>query len=161
MSVEVRLLGPFEVVADGRPIDLGHARQRSVLAVLVVALNQVVSSDQLLDRVWGDRPPQRARDSLHSYLSRLRAALAPVPALVIERRPPGYVLLGDPDVADVIRFRTLLRRATTPVDDEDAERLLAEALSLWRGEALDSLVGGWFDGFREELTEQRRAAELD
>jgi DNA-binding SARP family transcriptional activator len=97
--------------------------------------------DQLLDRVWGDRPPQQARDSLHSYLSRLRAALATVPALVIERRPPGYVLLGDPDLVDVIRFRTLVRRAAAAVDGEDGERLLAEALSLWRGEALGSLDG--------------------
>ncbi|HEY7103346.1 MAG TPA: BTAD domain-containing putative transcriptional regulator [Mycobacteriales bacterium] len=161
MSVEVRLLGPFEIVAGARWIDLGHARQRSVLAVLVLALNQVVSSDQLLDRVWGDRAPQRARDSLHSYLSRLRAALAPVPGLVIERRPPGYVLLGEPDAVDVIRFRTLVRRAATAGSDEDAERLLAEALSLWRGDALGSLAGSWFDGVRAELAEQRHAAELD
>jgi DNA-binding SARP family transcriptional activator len=78
MGVVFGLLGDVEVRVDGQPVDVGHARQRCVLVVLLVEANRVVSVDQLVDRVWGDRAPQRARETLYNYLSRLRQALARV-----------------------------------------------------------------------------------
>lgn len=78
MVVEFRVLGEVEARVGGQRVDLGHARQRCVLVMLLVEANQVVSADQLVDRVWGERLPLRARDTLYSYLSRLRHALATV-----------------------------------------------------------------------------------
>src|SRR5215831_3366401 len=80
------VLGDVEVRADGRLVEVGHARQRCVLAVLLVEANHVVSAPQLVDRVWGDQPPQRARETLYNYLSRLRRALSPVSDVDLARR---------------------------------------------------------------------------
>jgi DNA-binding SARP family transcriptional activator len=79
MGLEFGLLGDVEVRAEGQPVDVGHARQRCVLLVLLVEANRTVSVDQLVDRVWGDRAPHRARETLYNYLSRLRHALARSP----------------------------------------------------------------------------------
>ncbi|MGO4430620.1 regulator, partial [Streptomyces sp. MCAF7] len=65
MAVRFGLLGGIEVWVDDRPLDVGHVRQRSVLAALLVDANRSVSVDQLADRVWGDRPPQRFRTALY------------------------------------------------------------------------------------------------
>ncbi len=69
------VLGPFEVLVDGRPAPLGGARQRLVLAGLVANANAVVSSDRLIDIVWGDEPPSTALSTLQKYVHRLRASL--------------------------------------------------------------------------------------
>ncbi len=106
--VEFRLLGEIEAQQGGQLVDLGHARQRCVLVTLLVEADQVVQVDQLLDRVWGERPPTRARDSLYSYLSRLRQIL---PDVDIVRRSGGYVLSVDPDLVDLHRFRRLAAEA--------------------------------------------------
>ena len=76
MAAEFRLLGGFEARIDGRLVWVGHARQRCVLVALLVDVNRVVSVDQLVDRVWADRRPQRARGAPYNYLSRLRRILA-------------------------------------------------------------------------------------
>ena len=76
MSVGLRLLGAVEASVDGRSVDLGPPRQRCVLAALLVDVNQVVSVDKLIDRVWGAQPPRSVRGTIHSYISRLRTALA-------------------------------------------------------------------------------------
>src|SRR6266545_2923534 len=79
MAVEFRLLGPVEADIDGRPVELGHARQRCVLAVLLIEAGRVVPVEALLDRVWADRLPHRARPTLSGYLSRLRHLMAAAP----------------------------------------------------------------------------------
>jgi DNA-binding SARP family transcriptional activator len=89
LAAEFGVLGAVEAQLDGRPADLGHARQRSVLAVLLVDPGRPVTAGQLIDRVWGDEAPQRADNALYSYLSRLRRVLAGEAGVGIERRPGG------------------------------------------------------------------------
>ena len=72
MAVEFRILGDIEALVDGHRLDIGHARQRCVLVCLLVDVNRPVSTDQLIDRVWADEPPHRARNALAGYMSRLR-----------------------------------------------------------------------------------------
>ncbi|MFC0112631.1 AfsR/SARP family transcriptional regulator [Kibdelosporangium aridum] len=152
--MEFRLLGEIEAQQGGQLVDLGHARQRCVLVTLLVEADQVVQVDQLLDRVWGERPPTRARDSLYSYLSRLRQIL---PDVDIVRRSGGYVLSVDPDLVDLHRFRRLAAEAR----DTGDVRLFDQALALWRGEPFAGLDTPWLADVRETLNRERLAAELD
>lgn len=152
--MEFRLLGEIEARLNDEPVDLGPARQRCVLAVLLIEANIPVQVDQLVYRVWGERVPNRVRESLYSYVSRLRQAL---PGVTIIRRSSGYVLEVDPDTIDLHRFRLLLARAR---DTSDA-RLLEEALGLWRGEAFGGIDTPWLAEQRESLDQERLAAQLD
>ncbi|WP_394616396.1 BTAD domain-containing putative transcriptional regulator [Lentzea sp. JNUCC 0626] len=140
------LLGAPEVRSDAGVVDVGHARQLSVLAVLLVDVNQVVGVDKLLARVWGDTPPRQAKAALYSYVSRLRAVLD-VP---IVRRSGGYVLEADPASIDLHRFRSLVALGRPD-----------EALSLVRGQPFFGLHGTWFDSLREAFAGELTAAELD
>lgn len=163
VTVSFRLLGGVDADLDGRPLGgLGHARQRLVLAALLLDANRAVTAEQLIDRVWADRPPQRARNTLYSCLSRLRQALAPARAEVgIERRHGGYLLAVDPETVDVHRFRRLVARAHAAGDDDRATALLEQALRLWRGEAFGGADTPWFNAQRDALAQDRLAAQLD
>jgi DNA-binding SARP family transcriptional activator len=144
---EFRLLGTPEVRRGTALVDVGHARQLSVLVVLLVDVNQVVGVDKLLARVWGEAPPRQARSALYSYVSRLRTALDGLP---IVRRSGGYVLETDPADIDLHRFRALVARGEH-----------GEAMALVRGEPFEGLHGPWFAGLRETVTAEITAAELD
>ena len=101
--MDFRILGPLEVIdPDGCRVDLGAPRQRAVLAVLLVLLNQVVSIDRLIDELWGETPPGAATASLQAYVSNLRRVLEPDriaarPAKVVVTEAPGYALRVAPD----------------------------------------------------------------
>ncbi|MFJ7912318.1 AfsR/SARP family transcriptional regulator [Kitasatospora sp. NPDC096204] len=160
--VEFRLLGGVEAVVGGRPVDLGHARQRCVLAALLVRLERPLPVDRLVHLVWSDHPPRRARDTLYGYLSRLRGALTgggTGPTIV--RGPDGYVLTAAPSDVDLYRFRELVDRARLTADDERAADLYEQALGLWRGEPFGTLESPWLDTLRPALSQERLAAELD
>jgi DNA-binding SARP family transcriptional activator/class 3 adenylate cyclase len=129
---EFRLLGPLEARIGDRPLPLGGAKQRALLALLLLNANRVVSRERLIDELWGDNPPETAVTSVQVYVSRLRKLLPPE-ALVT--RPPGYLLEVEPESLDLMRFERLLSDARQ-ADSERASRLLREALQLWRGEAL-------------------------
>ncbi|MDQ7802825.1 BTAD domain-containing putative transcriptional regulator [Amycolatopsis sp. A133] len=159
--VELRVLGAVEVVAGGTRFDVGPARQRDVLAVLLLEVGRAVPADRLVDRVWGDRPPRQPRNSLYAYVSRLRAVLGGLDGVAIERDRDGYVLLADPLAMDVHRFESLLRRARTTADDHAALALYDEALALWRGTPLSELDSPWVDSVRSELERKRETAVLD
>jgi DNA-binding SARP family transcriptional activator/streptogramin lyase len=141
--MEYRILGPVEVVADGRALALGPAKQRAVLAVLLLHLNEVVSRDRLVEELWGERPPETAATALHGYVSQLRKILETgngSERRVLVTRAPGYVLELDPQEVDLKRFELLARRGKRELAGgaaEDAARTLAEALSLWRGPPLE------------------------
>jgi len=160
MAFEFRLLGEVEVVADGRPIDIGHARQRCVTAALLVDANRPVSIDQLADRVWGSQPPQRYREVLYSYVSRLRRVLNAAENAAVQRGRDGYVFSVDPAAVDLHLFPALLDRARAD-DDASALALFEQALGLWRGEAFGTLDSAWLATVRACLDKQRLAAELD
>lgn len=130
--MEFRILGPLEALDGGRAVPLGGARQRAVLALLLTHANEVVSTDRLIDALWGDHPPRTALNTVQFYVSRLRKAL---PRMALETRPPGYVLAVGPDELDLRRFEELAARAADAAPAEAAQ-LLREALALWRGEPL-------------------------
>ncbi|MFH8476678.1 AfsR/SARP family transcriptional regulator [Streptomyces sp. NPDC018000] len=139
---------------------LGHPRQQCVLAVLLIDANRPVSADQLLHRVWDDRAPLRARDTLYTYVSRLRRELEPH-GIRLARRSGGYALDIDETTVDLHRFRHLIARARKVPDDRSALSLFEEGLGLWQGEPLAGLDSLWVDTVREQLRTERWAAELD
>jgi DNA-binding SARP family transcriptional activator len=159
--VEFCLLGAIEVRFDDRPVHVGYAQLRCVLAVLLVDANHVVSIDQLLDRVWGDRRfPQRPRGAVQHAITLLRTALTGLP-VSITWRSTGYELRVDPETIDLHRFHSLINQARTAADDGRAAALFERALGLWRGEPLAGLNTPWLESLRAALTAQRDAAQLD
>ncbi|MGC4773488.1 AfsR/SARP family transcriptional regulator [Micromonospora sp. DT44] len=161
-AAEFRVLGGVEATVGAEPLDLGPARRRSVLAALLADVNRVVSVGQLIDRVWGERPPRRAQGTLYSYVSRLRRALAPAAADArVQRRTNGYVLVVDASAVDLCRFRSLVAQARTVEDDDNAAALFEQALGLWRGESFAGLDTPWFNTLRAALHRERLAAETE
>ncbi len=157
IPVEFRVLGPLAVVEDGRAIPLDRQRLRALLAFLLLHANEAISSDRLIDEVWGPEPPKTAGASLQNYISRLRKAIG-LEALVSQ--PPGYVLRVDPERFDLARFERLTAEARHGSPAERAEKLRA-ALALWRGPALEDLA---FEPFaRDEVgrLEEARLAALE
>jgi DNA-binding SARP family transcriptional activator/Tfp pilus assembly protein PilF len=162
--VEFLVLGDLEVRADGRRVDVGHARQRSVLAVLLLDLGRVVPAGQLIDRVWGEDQPGSVRNVLYGYVARLRAAIAGAgdPGVALARRAGGYLLEAGPEQVDLHRFRRLVAEAGAAAgEDERAAVLLRGALGLWRGPSLAGLDSPWLAGMRDTLEMERVAAVLD
>jgi DNA-binding SARP family transcriptional activator len=161
-TIDVRILGPIEVRCSDVVLPLGGAKQRAVLAMLVLHLNRIVSVEHLVDGLWGDDPPLRALNVIQAYISRLRKVLSgsdgQVPgAWGVHRRQPGYVLELPPECCDLIRFQRLLDDGTRQVatDPHRAAELLGSALSLWRGEPLAEFTGEAF-----AAVEKVRLAEL-
>ncbi|NUT48315.1 MAG: tetratricopeptide repeat protein [Saccharothrix sp.] len=152
-GVDFALLGGVRARVGGAELDIGHARRRSVLAVLLLEAGRPVPAQRLVDRVWGGRPPLRAKETLYGYVSKLRSA-----GIDIRRRPGGYLL--ETDRIDLVEFRALVKRARAE-RDEGAARLYDQALRLWRGEALDGLDSPWFEQARDALRAERTAVELD
>jgi DNA-binding SARP family transcriptional activator len=161
--MEFRVLGPVEMHVESRRVDIGHARQRAVLAVLLLDLNKVVSTDRLIDRVWGEEPPVSVRNVVYGLVARLRAAIteASEPRASISRRATGYVLEADPELLDLHRFRQQAALASTASGDDEASALLRSALSNWHGEALAGLSSSWLASMRHALEQQRTAAVLE
>src|SRR5437870_141207 len=148
--MEFRILGPLEVVDADRSVSLGGGRQRALLALLLTNANEVVSTDRLVDQLWGAQPPKTALNTIQYYVSQLRKSLG---ADRIATRPPGYVIRVEPGELDLKRFEGLLEQ-----DDVGAVR---EALALWRGPALADLA---FEPFAQAETgrlEELRLAALE
>ncbi|MFG2049287.1 BTAD domain-containing putative transcriptional regulator [Micromonospora sp. NPDC048935] len=162
MPVEFGLLGEIQAQLDGgEELPLGSLRQRAVLAALLTEVNQLVSVESLVVRVWGEDPPDGVRDTLYSYLSRLRQALTAAPGVDIVRRPGGYLLAVDQQSVDLHRFHDLVDQARSTDDRDQALALFERALGLWRGEAFARLDSPWFNGVRAGLDRQRIEAESD
>jgi serine/threonine-protein kinase len=137
--MEFRILGPLEVVTDERAIPLGGPKQRAVLAHLILRANHPVHGDRLIDGLWGDEPPETARNTLQTYVYRLRKLLG-------EPRVGGsngaYVLNAAAEEIDVARFEAIVREAKSlaSADPAAAAARFSDALALWRGVPLADLA---------------------
>ncbi len=136
--MEFRILGPLEVSDGERLLRLTGAKQGALLALLLLHANEVVSSDRLIDELWGELPETGA-NALQARVSKLRKSLAPVAGEILLTRAPGYLLEVGPGELDVERFERLAgegRRALAQGDAAGAATTLREALALWRGPTL-------------------------
>lgn len=160
IELEFRILGEIEVHADGQRLDIGHARQCLVLLCLLVDVNRPVTADQLIDRVWADNPPHKARNALAAYISRLRQQLAVTDAR-ITRGPAGYTLTADPASVDLHRFRQLVTTARASGAPLDASIAFTGALALWHGDPFTGIDSPWANGVRTALVAERLSVVLD
>jgi DNA-binding SARP family transcriptional activator/tetratricopeptide (TPR) repeat protein len=124
--MEFRLLGPLEVLDEGRPLELGGAKQRALIALLLLNANRIVSRDRLIDALWEEEPTATAQKALQVYVSQLRKLVGKDR---LQTRPPGYLLRVEPEEIDLGRFQLLQK-----------EGRLQEALSLWRGPPLSEFA---------------------
>ncbi|NUT90544.1 MAG: AAA family ATPase, partial [Saccharothrix sp.] len=159
------VLGLLRVVRGGREVDLGAAKQRAVLAVLLLARNTPVSRDHIIEAVWGDATPTSAVNLVQTYVAGLRRALEPsrarrAPAETLTSVGDGYLLRVDPAAVDLDTFErgvAAAGRLRSTGDLEAAARVLDEALALWRGEPLGGVTGLFAEVERGRLGERRLA----
>lgn len=165
--VTFRILGPMEIhTADGDPVSVGGPRQRSLLALLLLEAGRIVTTDRLIDELYGEALPAGVTNALQSQVSRLRRSLRTEadPDGPIEFHPAGYRLAVDPDDVDALRFTRLAgegRRALAAGDAAGARDLLREALDLWRGPALADVAGAPFAGPRAARLAELRASAIE
>ena len=169
--MEYRMLGPLEVIKDGASLDLGPDKQRSLLALLLVNANHTVTTDRILEELWGDEAEGK-ENALWVYISRLRSALGEEhgePKALLTK-DGGYSLAVDPPSIDSLRFESeaVSGRAAMKDDPEAASEVLGGALSLWRGDVLEDFRYDEFaqaeisrlDELRVAAIEDRIEAEL-
>ena len=162
-GIEFRILGSLEVLVGDRVVTLGAAKQRALLAVLLLHANEVLSGDRLIDELWGEDPPATAAKTVQVYVSRLRKALGDSGG-VIATRDHGYELGLDPQRLDAGRFEHLVAEGRSELAagrPERAAATLGEALALWRGPALADLAYEPFAQRDISRLEDLRAAALE
>ena len=159
-GLSFRVLGRLEAYYDGVELDLGPRKQRAVLALLLLNANHVVSTERLIDDLWGDSPPSTARAALQVYVAGLRKALRNG-GVSLRTRAPGYVLELDAGVLDLDRFTQLRAEARESSDAERRAALLHEALVLWRDAPLPELRTEPFSAAAVAQLEQLRLATLE
>ncbi len=149
--MQICLLGEIRLVARGGAVEIGPSRRQAVLAALAADAPQPVLAETIIDRVWGEQPPDSARDTLFSHISRIRR-LVPV-----KRAAAGYALQVDDGVVDIdIRlFRRRVEQARAIPDLAERVELLSLALGLWQGTPLSGIPGRWADAFRDHWHQQR------
>jgi DNA-binding SARP family transcriptional activator len=158
--MDFHILGPLEVLDEGRAITPAGSKQRALLALLLLHANETLSTDRLIDELWGERPPAGAAKAVQVTISRLRKTLAGGeggdPDGVVVTRQHGYELRLNPDRLDANRFERLVVEGRSQLAGgrpEPALSALEEALSLWRGQPLAELA---YEPFA-----QREIARLD
>jgi len=156
------ILGPFEVADDhGRELVLGGRKQRSVLAILLLHAGTALSSERLIDELWGERAPLSAANTIHVYVSNLRKALGEG---LLVTCTAGYVLQTDQVELDAVGFQTLAaggRRALREGDPQRASDALRRALGLWRGSPLADFAYEAFAQSEIARLEEARLAALE
>ena len=164
--VDVQLLGPVELSAEGRAVEVGPPQRRTVMAALAVDVGRPVAVDVVIERVWGPHAPDGARGAVHAHVARIRrmceqAAESAEKPLLLVRRSGGYLLEARQDQVDVYRFRQLVDQARAAGSAEPSRAvLLREALDLWRGEPLSGLNGEWAARMREAWRRQHQDAAV-
>jgi DNA-binding SARP family transcriptional activator len=143
--MEFRVLGSLQVVDDTSDLTPSAAKVRAVLAMLVLRHNQIVSTRELIDELWGERPPATALPTLHTYVYKLRKMLGTNGPATVVTKPYGYLLATSPETIDVYRFERLVADGWSALERDDPEHAtetLTQALALWRGPALANLAAG-------------------
>jgi DNA-binding SARP family transcriptional activator len=150
--MEFRVLGLVDAHAAGRPVDLGSAKQRLIVAILALEANRAVPAERLAELSWPNGAPPSARNAVQVRISRLRSLLARADAgrfgVELLTQDGAYMLRVDPARVDAHRFGVLVRQARDADDDERKVALLSAGLALWRGPALTGLVD---DVIREQV----------
>jgi DNA-binding SARP family transcriptional activator len=165
-SLQIRLLGPFEVLVGGRPAEVTGPKRHVLLALLALAGGRMVPIEVLVDALWGEQVPVAPRNAVQHHISRLRAALG---AESIGAAPDGYALAGA--TVDALRFEEWLARARSAMragDAGQAAELVAQGLALWRGRPLQGLPDSpWvgveaarLEGLRTDALEEQFEAAL-
>ncbi|GLY53648.1 BTAD domain-containing putative transcriptional regulator [Lentzea sp. NBRC 102530] len=150
-----RVLGSLQVIDSGRVVELRSAKQRVLLAALLMKPNAPVSSYELMEHLWGDEPSGAARATLQTYVMRLRQSLDDLADRKLVRTwPTGYSIHVEDDQLDLLTFQRLRAEARRAPDLETEARLLGEAAALWRGPALDQV-----SSLRMEQTDVQRLNE--
>jgi DNA-binding SARP family transcriptional activator len=126
--VEFGILGPVQVVRDGRELGLGGPRPRAVLALLLVAAGRVVPAERLAEELWGGCPPPAAAGTLRAHVSRLRTLLRPDAELLA--RGGGYALAAEPGQLDASRFERLMGAGREALERGEAAVAAASLTSL-------------------------------
>jgi SARP family transcriptional regulator, regulator of embCAB operon len=159
------VLGPLRAWRGDTPLALGPAKQRAVLAVLLLAGNRPVSSAAIVDAVWGDAPPDNGANVVQKYVGALRRVLEPdraprSPAGLLPLTEAGYQLSVEPGCLDADEFAAEVRAAQSlrAADPGAAAATLRSALGRWHGEVLAGLTGPVFDGARVRLADARAGA---
>jgi DNA-binding SARP family transcriptional activator len=158
--VRIALLGPLEITGPAGQVRIRTAKERLVLALLLLRAGEVVPRDALVDALWGDEPPATAVKTLQGHIARVRRALETAGMTeVLATRAPGYVARVPAEAIDVTGFEHLAttgRRALVAGDAARAAADLGKALGLWRGDALaDCRGGGWVEPEAVRLDERR------
>ena len=167
--LEFGILGPLEVLWGAESRTPSAAKQRALLALLLLNANSAVSADRLIDELWGEDAPATAQSALQVHVSQLRRVLEPNRAQgdaheVVLTRPPGYVVRIAPDQLDLHRFERLLAEGAQALADGQAQAasaMLGEALALWRGPALADLLFETFALVPAARLEELRLAALE
>jgi len=150
-----KVLGSLQVIDSGRVVELRSAKQRVLLAALLMKANAPVSSYELMEHLWGEEPSGSARATLQTYVMRLRQSLDDLADRQLVRTwPTGYSIHVDDDQLDLLTFQRLRAEARRASDLETEARLLGEAAALWRGPALDQV-----SSLRMEQTDVQRLNE--
>jgi DNA-binding SARP family transcriptional activator/tetratricopeptide (TPR) repeat protein len=155
--MDFRILGPLEVRDRGGSVQLRGRKPRALLAVLVLHAGEAVTSDALIDALWGERPPRTARAALQNYVALLRRTLGPG---LVESHAGGYVFEAAPDQIDLGRFERLTAEAGAAEAEERVAKL-REALALWRGPALADLAFEPFAAQEGPRLEELRTTALE
>jgi DNA-binding SARP family transcriptional activator/ABC-type branched-subunit amino acid transport system substrate-binding protein/streptogramin lyase len=159
--MEFRVLGPLEAYENGRAIPLGGAKQRALLAYLLLHAGETVSTDRLIDVIWGERPPPSAPKSLHVYVSGLRRALG---RGTVATRPGGYAVDIEADELDLRSFQRLVAAGKELLAKGEAEAAaahLSAALDLWRGSPVPELASTVDVLAESERLEELRLAAME
>ncbi|MCL9757976.1 BTAD domain-containing putative transcriptional regulator [Frankia sp. AiPa1] len=171
-SLQFAILGPLEVTAAGVPLVLGGTQRKVLLTVLLLEVGQTVPIYRLLEAIWRDMPPDRAKATLRTHISELRRRIESGPEpRVLQRRGEGYLLDVHPEQIDAHRARRLLAQGRRAMEDGDPVSAIAplqEAQSLWRGPSLADVADHPFahsyvtalTELQLDVTKTRLAADL-
>jgi len=163
-----QVLGPLEVFDGGTVVTPTPPKVSRVLALLLLRANQVVSTDAIIDELWGEEPPPSAVGTAQTYIYQLRKCLDPRIGTGEEwlvTKPPGYLMRISPSQLDATTFEALSRQGRQMLErgqPEQASQLLRRALELWQGPSLANLRrGGLLQAHAIHLEEERmRTLEL-